>query len=320
MSAMLASSFSTSGRTSLVSVDMANQPHSVIRHELSASVGHGPELAVVVLSYKCRPSLVSAVRSICEQDEPAEVVVVNSGGGEASEHLSAAGLTVTVIEREERLYPGGARNLGIAATTAPYVAFLADDCEAQPGWVRARRDAHRRGEAAVASALLCDAPANPVALAGHLSLFVRRMPGIDPALALNYGASYDRRLFERYALFRDDIESGEDTEFHQRLAEADKPAWHPEIRSSHKGPATVAFFLRDQFERGRRTAHAWFAINGLRRDQVAINIVKRIGFILRQSPRVAEPRDRIATFLALPLIALGGCVYALGALSAYTRK
>lgn len=300
------------------SVEMAETPEEV-EHELSFSVGPVAELAVVILSYKCRSSLVSAVRSICLQSEPAEIVVVNSGGGRALEHLVDAGLMVTVIERDERLYPGGARNLGIASTTAPYVAFLADDCAARPGWIRARLDAHRRGETAVASALLCDAPTNPIALAAHLSLFVRRLPGIDPALALNYGASYDRRLFEKYGAFRDDMEGGEDTEFHQRLVDADKPVWHPEICTSHRGPATFGSFLSDQFERGRRAAHAWRAINGLGRGRVASNIVKRIGFILRQSLKVADPQNRVAVFLALPLVALGGCAYALGALSADSK-
>jgi hypothetical protein len=39
---------------------------------------------------------------------------------------------------------GSARNIGIKATRAPYVAFLASDCRATQGWARKRLAAHRR--------------------------------------------------------------------------------------------------------------------------------------------------------------------------------
>src|SRR5688572_15177048 len=86
-----------------------------------------PDLACVVLALGNPPELAAAVRSLLDQGEPLEVVVVNSAGGGAAATLAAAGLAVPVVERPERLLPGAARNLGIAATRAPFVAFLAAD-------------------------------------------------------------------------------------------------------------------------------------------------------------------------------------------------
>ena len=43
-----------------------------------------PYLTVVVLAVAADPLLVRAVKSILEQDEPCEVIVVNSKGGDAS--------------------------------------------------------------------------------------------------------------------------------------------------------------------------------------------------------------------------------------------
>ncbi|TIP33062.1 MAG: glycosyltransferase, partial [Mesorhizobium sp.] len=88
----------------------------------------GPELAVVVIGFRAPTDLVAAVRSVLGQNIPLEVVVVNSGGGNAQALLANAGLDVPVIECEERLFAGAARNRGIAATKAPFIAFLADDC------------------------------------------------------------------------------------------------------------------------------------------------------------------------------------------------
>ncbi|WP_292170513.1 glycosyltransferase, partial [Mesorhizobium sp.] len=84
-----------------------------------------PELAVVVIGLRAPAELVAAVRSVLDQNIPLEIVIVNSGGGNAQALVDNAGLKVRVVEVEQRLFAGGARNLGIAATQAPFIAFLA---------------------------------------------------------------------------------------------------------------------------------------------------------------------------------------------------
>jgi hypothetical protein len=136
---------------------------------------------------------------------------------------------------------------------------------------------------------------------------------------LCYGASYDRGLFEAHGVFRDDLEGGEDTEFHQRLAPGEKPVFRPEVRTVHVGAETLVAFLSDQLRRGRRMARAWREIAPLRSAAVAEDAVARTAFIFRYAFKVVEPRQRWAAVLALPLIALGNLVYAVGALSARAR-
>src|SRR5690606_29306420 len=118
--------------------------------------------------------------------------------------------------------PGATRNLGIAHSTAPIVAFLAADCRATPGWLEARLAAHRTGSAAVASALR-PAPARGgnvpcVSWAVYALLHARRAPSWPVADAARYGASYDRRLFEQHGPFDESLRIGEDTEFNARIA------------------------------------------------------------------------------------------------------
>lgn len=273
------------------------------------------EIAVVVISYGERSTLIDAVRSLHRQDVEAEIVVVHSGVGDIEARLANAGLEVPVVASAERLFPGGARNLGIAATSAPYVAFLADDCIAESGWLRERLRLHCEGAPAVASALLCHRPNDPVAMAAHLSLYVRRMPRTHPSVALTYGASYARALFDKYGLFRNDLESGEDTEFHQRLEKADQPLWQPQIRTVHMGEETLASFLFGQYRRGRQIAKAWGKMGSFTSGLVARNAVERTGHTIHESLNVAEPGHRLATILSAPLIILGNLVYACGALA-----
>lgn len=280
---------------------------------MRAAPSGGPEMAVVVMAYGIRPTLPAAVRSVQTQAPAAEVIVVHSGPGDAAALLRQAGVSVRVVRSETRLLPGGARNLGIAETRAPWIAFLADDCIAEPGWISRRLAAHREGHQAVASALLCHAPGNPVALAAHLSLFVRRMPHLPGHEVLLYGVSYARSLFDRYGLFRDDIEGGEDTELNARLGPADRPVWRPEVLTTHCGVTRLGPFLAGQARRGRRMAESSLAIGRADSAGVARNVLRRTGHVRRLSRLAMRDEHRVSRAISIPLIWLGNMAYAWGA-------
>jgi glycosyltransferase involved in cell wall biosynthesis len=213
-----------------------------------------PELAVVVIALGAPATLEGAVSSLLEQDAPLEIVVVNSGGGNARAKLLARGLDVTVIERDEPLSPGAARNTGIEATRAPFVAFLASDCRAGPGWATKRLARHRDGDAAVGSALLPLPADSVIAWASHLALFVRRLPQNSRLTALPYGASFRRSLFERHGLFAEETRIGEDTAFAASLPAEMRPVWAPDVVTLHETPSRLASMLGDQVRRGRLAA------------------------------------------------------------------
>ncbi len=275
-----------------------------------------PELACIVLALGNPPSVLDAVRSLLDQNEPCELVVVHSQGRGLAAALAAGGLAVTVIEREERLFPGSARNLGLAATRAPFVAFLAADCQAEPGWVAARLAAHRAGALAVASAVTHRARRNLAAWASYVSLFARRMPRVPPEQALRYGASYARSLFERIGPFRDDLRAGEDTELHQRLASRGiEITWAPSVRTAHDHPQTLRALLSDQFRRGARSTASWARLHGPSPRAVAWNAIARTLPTLVLAWRSAEARDHKWLALSIPLLPAAALAYALGALS-----
>lgn len=278
-----------------------------------------PDLGCAVLSLAGDPRLVGAVRSLQAQAEPVEVVVVNSGGGEPAASLGAAGIDVPVIDHPERLLPGGARNLAIAATSAPYLAFLAADCRAEPGWIAARLRTHRAGAAAVAGVMSNPFPESRIASASHLLLYLRRLAHTAPTRRLFYGLSYDRRLFERYGRFREDLRMGEDTEFNRRFQEHATVAWAPDVRTAHLYPTRLRDFLPDQFRRGRLQALAFERVGEPKAARLARRAVSDVPLCIEMAWRAADPQERRSLLRSWPLLVPGALMLAAGALTHLVR-
>ncbi len=273
-----------------------------------------PELACVVLCHRGQHAVAAAVGSLEGQDIACEVVVVNSEGECPEPLLRAAGLKARVLHHDARLLPGGARNIGVAATSAPYVAFLAADCIAEAGWVRTRLARHRAGAPLVASSVVSADPRSVSALASHLSLFARRMPGTPPAQALLYGVSYARTLLEELGPFREDLRAGEDTEHLRRSAGPALPVWAPEVRTAHRNPATPAALVRDQYARGARAGRAYTRLNSLPEGRrVALDALARWLPTLWLGLRSAGLASGWRLVPAAALTPIASAVYAWGA-------
>ncbi len=259
-----------------------------------------PEMAVIVISVGAPPELEAAIASILRQDIPVELVIVNSGGGDVRKWLPAGAEGVRIVESDTLWGPGTARNMGIEASRAPYVAFLAADCEALEGWVRHRLQHHRDGATAVASALVNSNPLSVVAWAYHLSLFAKRFPGTPANKAARYGGSYDRQLFVRHGLF-EEIRVGEDTEFHSRIRRRKALKWVPEVRTVHRNVTSVTQAWKDQHRRGLRSGMYWPQNHkGAFMPRVRI----RLSRIIKISRLSLTGRDRFMAMASYPLLAI----------------
>jgi glycosyltransferase involved in cell wall biosynthesis len=278
-------------------------------------------LACGVLSLRGEAGVVDAVRSLLEQVPRPEVVVVNSGGGDPGPRLRASGIDVSVVDVAERLLPGAARNVAIDHTTAPFVAFLAADCVAQPGWVAGRLRAHEAGAAAVASVLTVGRYATRSECAAHLLLHHRRTPDTPPGQRLFYGMSYERSLFDRYGRFREDLRQGEDTDFNRRLGAEDGVAWAPDVRTIHRHPDRPWELLRDQYARGRRRAIALAELApGRARWSLLGHSFGNIRQALRQVRRTADSEERVLLLRSRPLLVPAALAYVIGGLVALPAR
>lgn len=277
-----------------------------------------PQLAVVVISLRAAPVLVEAVRSVVEQEPAAEVVLVNSRGGDPVGLLRGHGLDVPVVDRPERLLPGAVRNLGVAATSAPYLAFLASDCIAEPGWVEGRLRAHAAGALAVGSLLTNPYPESRSACAAALLLHHRRLGHTPLHERLVLGLSYDRSLFERLGPFREDLRTGEDSDFNGRLGAAGVyPVVAQNVRTAHRNPSKPRDLIQEQFARGVRQsqAHAEFGMFS-RRRKLPLLMLADARTAWSRSSSGTPPAERRQLRRAWPLIAPGALAYAAGALAA----
>jgi len=274
------------------------------------------ELACAVLSYRDEPCLVEAVRSLLTQEIPVEVVVVNSGGGDPAGRLAAAGFDVPVYSVPHRLYPGAVRNLGIDQTRAPYVAFLAADCEATPGWAAARVREHRAGAPAVASVLTNAFPQSSTAWASLLLVHNRRLSATRPGQQLLYSLSYDRGLFDRFGRFDEGLRAGEDTEFNARFLARERPTLALDAITAHRYPTHWRAMLRDAFRRGRLQARMQGALEGRGPRNVRVALRGPLGVLsaIDVSVRSASAQRRLL-IRSWPLMMVGAVAYTMGALT-----
>jgi amino acid adenylation domain-containing protein len=111
-----------------------------IRASLPTSQSPVAGFSIVIPTYRRPAQLAGCLRAIAKLDYPRELfetIVVDDGDGSARTTVDslAPGLEVTL---EEAMHggPAAARNLGAQRATKPYLAFLDDDCEPHPAWLR----------------------------------------------------------------------------------------------------------------------------------------------------------------------------------------
>jgi len=268
-----------------------------------------PELAVVVLAVGAPAELKTAIESLQRQPVPLEIVVVNSGGGDPHTALPNRDGNIKVVSIPNMLWPGAARNVGINASRAPWIAFMASDHIAEENWAAARLELHYSGHLAVACAVVNSHPRNLYAWAYHLSILVRRLPGVPPGEAILYGVSYSRSLFDKYGTFREDLRIGEDTEFNNRLTHGDRPIWAPRVQTVHLNPTSFRSMVRSQYARGRRFGFHWSPET---EESLLVQIHERFKSIRKLSYRSVQGIDRWFVVSCWPLLLVCVVAYVLG--------
>lgn len=260
------------------------------------------DLAVVVLAHGPSEPVLDAVASLHGQSEAAELVLSHSGSGDGPRIVAERFPDVRVVSSERTRLPGAARNAGVAATSAPFVAFLAADCLARPGWVEARKRRHGGGAGAVASAMVPGGSASPT-LAAYVLQHSGRMPHRRLAPAHRFGVSYARALIERMGGFPEHLERCEDLAFNRSLlAAGEEVVWAPEVQTVHRYAEGVGPFLADAWHRGRSNTVAqderttWFRL-------AEPSARAGVGVLRAASPRSPLAPRELAR--ALPLIAAG---------------
>ena len=103
-----------------------------------------PQISVVAATHNRAERLAALLDSLRTQTvgRPFEVVIVDDGSGDATPRVlagaqAASDLDLRVVRNDPPRGRAGARNVGWRAARAPLVAFIDDDCVADPGWLEA---------------------------------------------------------------------------------------------------------------------------------------------------------------------------------------
>jgi len=181
-----------------------------------------PEVAVIVPVRDGAATIGRCVDALLGLDYPAgarTIVVVDNGSTDGTRAL-LAGRPVTVVREDAVQSSYAARNRGVAATTAPLLAFTDADCEPAPGWLAALvapfADPDVGGVAGRIEPLSSDSPIERYQ-ARHAIVAERAFAHPVLPFAQTANAAYRRTVFARVGGFEPRLVFGGDLDFSWRM-------------------------------------------------------------------------------------------------------
>ncbi|MGH9722842.1 MAG: glycosyltransferase family 2 protein [Bryobacteraceae bacterium] len=285
-----------------------------------------PALSVIVASYNSRSTIERCLASLDDQTlRDFETIVVDSSPDGTAGFIAERFPRVRLHRASRRLYPGDARNTGIALSRAPVIAFLDSDSYAAPTWAEEIIKAHADPYPAIGGVVDTANPESRVAWAAYFCEFSQWMPGFErrsmrdiPTCCL----SLKRWVFERYGSYLEGSYCS-DTALNWKLADSGfPPLFLPSIRIFHVNITVWNRFLRKQVMHGeafagvrvreRRLSRSLSAALTFGTPLLPLILLVRIGF------RVFESRVYLRNFFrVVPLVLIGLAAWSWGEARGY---
>lgn len=217
------------------------------------------QLSVIIPVRNGSDTIREALEAVLAQevDVEWEVVVVDNGSTDATPSiladLAAHHPRLRTVRAPDGTGPSHARRVGIAATTAPWLAFCDADDVVAPRWLASITGPLDRAE--VVTGPLDPEPLNPEWLARSRGVYPKLRPltwyGVFPTVSFGNFAMR-RETYERIGPFREDFLTGEDHEYSLRLATAEVPiAFAPDAVVAYRMRGTPRDLWRQGVAYGR---------------------------------------------------------------------
>lgn len=256
--------------------------------------------SVVIPTFNRPESLRHCLDSLVNQRFPRErfeVIVVDDGGALPAQTVVEGfkdRLSITTW-RQEWSGPAGARNAGALRARSKYLAFLDDDCYADPKWLQELATAFSatHSRSLLGGVILNANPENVFAEVGEIILAVN-LRFSRPELGSTYffsaaNAAASRHEFNEIGGFDADFRTAEDREFSDRWLHQGGSLLHaPLARVTHCKQLTFRTFCRQHFLYGKGAFHFHRVRRGRRSGTFHMNHLlyypRVLGVALRPSP------------------------------------
>lgn len=222
-----------------------------------------PVLSVIVPCYNSERTIRPCLQALLAQQTGVEfeIVVVDSSADGTARIVETEFRSVRLIKLPERTFAGSARNIGIAATQAPYCLMIDSDCVAAPDLIDRAMARHREDQyAAVGGSLANGTPGSISGTIGYLIEFKEFMPTAHLRLVTSVPTAnvvYRREALERYGGFDKEMRLAEDIFLHWQMFQAgDRILFDPELRVTHLNKTGWRQILKYQLELGQFSALA----------------------------------------------------------------
>jgi cellulose synthase/poly-beta-1,6-N-acetylglucosamine synthase-like glycosyltransferase len=212
--------------------------------------GSCPRTSVIIPAYhswKTLPAVLDALGPQLGCTHEAILVASGAASGERGA-LAERWPWLRVVVSEPRLYPGSARNLGVAHARGDLLVFLDADAVPLPDWLSRLEGSLSEQVEGVAGGVLNGTPHSRIGTAQHLLEFSEALPRRPRSLRHAVGANLllRRSCFEDVGGFAEHLRAGEDTLLTFPLARERRLDFCAEARVLHLNRTRLRPFLANQ--------------------------------------------------------------------------
>ncbi|MEL4897863.1 glycosyltransferase [Crocosphaera sp. Alani8] len=217
-------------------------------------------VSVIIASYNSIKTIFACLQSLEAQvnREIFEIIVIDSSDDGTEVVVQENFPNVNLYHFDKQMYPGDARNYGVAYSKGEILAFVDADCLVEPIWVNQIMEAHRKVDHPVVGGAIANG--NPDSYVGwgyYFSGFSQWMPQSEsferPDIPTGC-LSCKRWAFQKYGPF---LEGSlcEDTLFTWKLADAGYQAlFIPTIQVFHINIEDLSDLMKRKFSHGKTFA------------------------------------------------------------------